>query len=224
MTYGYIKTDRPTQSTGKQLKDILDRNNDAKIVEESPDGGHKEFSRLLRKLRNGDTLITASVTKLAPRHEEAAIIYQKLCGRSINLQFLKEPHLNTETFTSAIARLNMNSKKNPLTGKEVAKATEIAHLIVEEQIKTAYEESEKNHAGLSERTRQGMLLARLGGKQIGSEKGSRYTTKKSVEIKKTIELYSQDFRGSMPDTALIRLCGCSRGSFYKYKKELREGR
>lgn len=222
MTYGYVKTDRPTQSTGKQLKDILVHNDGVKIVEESPDGGHKELARLLKKLRNGDTLITASVTKLAPRYEEAAIIYQKLCSRVINIQFLKEPYLNTEIFTSAITRLN--SKTNPLTRDEVVKATEIARLIAEEQIRTAYEESEKNHTDLSERTRQGMLLARLGGKQIGSEKGSRYTTKKSVEIKKTIELYSQDFRGSMPDTALIRLCGCSRGSFYKYKKELREGR
>ena len=36
------------------------------------------------------------------------------------------------------------------------------------------------------------------------------------------ELHSKDFGGSLDDPDIIKLCGCSKNSYYKYKKELKE--
>ena len=39
--------------------------------------------------------------------------------------------------------------------------------------------------------------------------------------KAIIKKHSKDFGGSLEDPDVIKLCGCSRNSYYKYKKELK---
>ena len=43
--------------------------------------------------------------------------------------------------------------------------------LAKEQIKLAFEQSEKEVADLHQRTREGLLTARLNGKQVGRKKG-----------------------------------------------------
>ena len=45
--------------------------------------------------------------------------------------------------------------------------------------------------------------------------------KNTVEAKRLIRKYSRDFEGSLSDKECIVLIGISRGSYYKYKQELR---
>jgi hypothetical protein len=52
-------------------------------------------------------------------------------------------------------------------------------------------------------------------------KGATLTTKKSVQYKAIIQKHSKDFGGSLEDPDVIKLCGCSRNSYYKYKKEMK---
>ena len=71
------------------------------------------------------------------------------------------------------------------------------------------------------------LTALLGHEPTPDEKadlksGTKLTTKKSVEAKKLIRKYSKDFNGALADKDCIRLIGCARGSYYKYKREIRE--
>ena len=47
------------------------------------------------------------------------------------------------------------------------------------------------------------------------------TTKKYIECKAIIQKHSKDFGGSLEDPDVIKLCGCSRNSYYKYKRELK---
>ena len=37
-----------------------------------------------------------------------------------------------------------------------------------------------------------------------------------------IKKHSKEFGGSLEDPDVIKLCGCSRNSYYKYKKETKE--
>lgn len=39
--------------------------------------------------------------------------------------------------------------------------------------------------------------------------------------KAIIKKHSKDFGGSLENPDVIKLCGCSRNSYYKYKKELK---
>ena len=46
-------------------------------------------------------------------------------------------------------------------------------------------------------------------------------TEKSVKSKEMIQKYSRDFSGGLNDAECIKLIGISRGSYYKYKRELK---
>jgi len=69
--------------------------------------------------------------------------------------------------------------------------------------------------------RKGMREAKNRGAHIGLPKGTRLTTKKSLECKAIIQKHSKDFGGSLEDPDVIKLCCCSRNSYYKYKKEIK---
>ena len=55
---------------------------------------------------------------------------------------------------------------------------------------------------------------------IGTPKGAKLTTKKSVEMKKLIQEKSKYFNGSINDKDLIKITGLTPNTFYKYKREL----
>ena len=56
--------------------------------------------------------------------------------------------------------------------------------------------------------------------QKGQKKGTKLTTKKSIECKKQILKYSKSFNGSLSDIEVMKLTGLARNTYYKYKKEL----
>lgn len=66
-------------------------------------------------------------------------------------------------------------------------------------------------------------FARLNGKQIGQREGIHLTTKKSVNAKQIIKTHSKDFGGTLSDDECIKLCGISRNTYYKYKRDLKQG-
>ena len=93
--------------------------------------------------------------------------------------------------------------------------------LAERQIRLAFEQSEKEVEDLHQRTKEGMETARLNGKRIGQPKGAKLVTKKSVEAKEQIVKYSKDFQGTLDDAECMKLVGVARGTYYKYKRELK---
>lgn len=73
----------------------------------------------------------------------------------------------------------------------------------------------------SVKIKKGLLKRKLAGEQVGLQKGTKLTTKKSVTAKEFIKLYSADFDGDLTDKEVMNKIGhISRNSYYKYKKEL----
>jgi hypothetical protein len=66
-----------------------------------------------------------------------------------------------------------------------------------------------------------MREAKKNGVKIGLPQGATLTTKKSINCKTIIQKHSKDFGGSLEDPDVIKICGCSRNSYYKYKRELK---
>lgn len=93
-------------------------------------------------------------------------------------------------------------------------------LLAKEQIKLAFEQSEKEVHDLRQRTREGLQTAKLAGKQIGQIQGQKLVTKKSIAAKEIIQKHNKAFGGSLNDAETIRQTGISKKTFYKYKKEL----
>ena len=178
----------------------------------------KKLQNLLKKLKPGDTVVFDSVSRMSRDAEEGWKLYEKLYHEGINLVFLKEPHINTDTYKNTLA------SSVPLTDTEVDFILEGINkyllALAKQQIKLAFLQAEKEVQDLRQRTREGLITAKLNGKQVGCVKGTKLTTKKSIEAKKQILKYSKDFNGTLKDTEVMKLIEISRNSYYKYKRQL----
>lgn len=222
MIYGYCRISSKKQSSERQVRNIRKEFPEAIIVEEVFTGTkmyeRRKFQKLLKTIKPGDTVIFDSVSRMSRDAEEGFRLYEELYHKGINLVFLKEPHINTDTYKNTLA------SSVPLTGTEVDFILEGINkylmALAKEQIKLAFLQAEKEVQDLKQRTREGLITAKLNGKQVGCVKGTKLTTKKSIEAKKQILKYSKDFNGTLKDTEAMKLIGISRNSYYKYKKEM----
>ena len=76
---------------------------------------------------------------------------------------------------------------------------------------------------MRQRTKEGIETARINGKHIGLASGTKLVTKRSIECKEKIHKYSRDFDGMLSDKECIQLIGIARGTYYKYKREIKDG-
>ena len=221
-TYGYCRISTRQQSIDRQIRNIKKIYNSAIIVTESYTGtttDRPEWKKLYKKLQTGDTIIFDSVSRMSRNAYEGFALYEKLYNNGIELVFLKEPHINTSTYKKAL------QNNVALTGTNVDYILEGVNkylmALAKEQIRLAFEQSEKEVEDLHQRTREGIETARLNGKQIGQIKGAKLTTKKSIESKKKIIEYCKDFNGTLSDADCMKLIGLARNTYYKYKRELK---
>lgn len=222
--YGYCRISTGKQNIERQVRNIQSTFPDAVIVKEVYTGtkfqGRKELDKILDKVQSGDTIIFDSVSRMSRNAEDGYKLYEKLFRKGISLVFLKEPHINTETYKKAM------SNQISLTGDKVDLILEGVNRylmeLAKEQIRIAFEQAEKEVSDLHQRTKEGIETARLNGKQIGQAKGITYETQKAKVAKDIIRRHNKSFGGSLTDTETMKQAGISRKSFYKYKRELRE--
>jgi DNA invertase Pin-like site-specific DNA recombinase len=220
--YGYCRISTSKQSIERQHRNILASYPDAIIVDEVFTGtkieGRKEFTKLLSKVSKGDTIVFDSVSRMSRDAVEGFKLYEELFNKGIELVFIKEQHINTETYKKALTN---NIQLTGTAVDEILKGVNKYLLaLAKEQIIIAFNQSEKEVKDLQQRTAEGIETARLNGKQIGQKQGVKLTTKKSVDTKQDIIKYSKDFQGTLKDIEVMKLTGLSRNTYYKYKKEL----
>ena len=222
MRYGYCRISRPKQSIERQIRNIKEAYPEAVIIQEiftRTRMERKEWMKLVRQIKEGDTIIFDSVSRMSGNAEEGFSAYEDLYNKGVNLIFLKEPHINTETYKKAL------ENNIALTGSSVDLILEGVNRylmeLAKEQIRLAFVQSEKEVFDLHQRTKEGIATARLNGKQIGRQKNAHVVTKKSIKAKEIIKRVSRDFDGNLTDAEVIELVGLARNTYYKYKRELR---
>ena len=230
--YGVARISTGKQNIERQVRNIQAKYPIAKIIKETYTGtkleGRKEFENLLKILKTGDTLVFDSVSRMSRNSEEGCQLYEELFNKGINLIFLKESYINTEIYRKALdnqikVELNTGNQATDELMQTIIRAlNKYTIALAKEQIKKAFDQSEKEVKDLHTRTSEGILTAKLNGKQIGQKKGVKLTTKKSVEAKALIIKYSKDFDGVLSDKEVIKLIDVSRNSYYKYKSALKE--
>ena len=217
----YARISTPKQNIDRQIRNIKAAYPKAIILQDEYTGtklSRPNFDKLLKNVTKGDLIVFDSVSRMSRNATDGFMVYQELYNNGVELVFLKEPQINTQTYKKAVA----SSVK--LTGTAVDYILEgINKYLMElakEQIKLAFEQAEKEVTDLRQRTKEGIITARLNGKQIGHQKGVKLTTQKSIAAKEIIRIHLIDFGGSLNNTECQRLAGISRNSFYKYKQEL----
>lgn len=220
--YGYCRISTAKQSIERQIRNITAYDSTAIIYQEAFSGTklneRKEFTKLLKRVKEGDTIIFDSVSRMSRNADDGIKLYLELFDKGINLVFLKEHHIDTDTYKSAL----QNNIK--MTGDDVdyilKGINEYLKRLATKQIKLAFEQSEKEVADLQQRTKEGIETARLNGKQIGQRQGTKLNVKKTQPAKAIILKHNKDFNGNLNDTETMQLAKISRNTFYKYKKQL----
>ena len=223
MIYGYVRVSTKTQSIERQIRNIKKAYPEALICQEAFTGttmNRPVFAKLLSKVKKGDTIVFDSVSRMARNYEDGFKVYESLYRNDIDLLFIKEPQINTTTYKQA------KNKVLPLTNTTVDFILEGINnyllALAREQILLAFKVAQQEVDDLHQRTKEGLLTAKLNGKILGRKRNSRIITSKAIEDKKTILKYSKQFNGLLPDVEVMKLCSCSRKTYYKYKKELLE--
>lgn len=182
--YGYVRISTPKQNIERQIRNIRAEYPAAVIVQDEYTGtklSRPQWSKLYDKLTAVDTVVFDSVSRMSRNAEDGFAIYETLFHRGVTLIFLKEPHINTETYRRAL------TNGVPLTGTNVDFILEGVNryllALAKEQIHLAFEQAEKEVADLHQRTKEGIETARLNGKQIGQRSGVKLTTQKSIKGK-----------------------------------------
>jgi len=221
--YGYCRISTPQQNIERQERNIKAAYPDAVLVSEAYTGTKIErpkWSRLLARVVKGDTIVFDSVSRMSRDAADGYAAYEDLYSRGVTLVFLKEPHINTDTYRAA---MSVSLPKTDTKVDILLDAVEQFMLaLAKEQIQLAFDQSEKEVKDLHQRTSEGIKTAKLNGKQIGQPKGAKLTTKKSIAAKQIIKQHAKEFGGSLSDPEVIKLAGISRNSYYKYKRELTE--
>ena len=223
MIYGYCRISTNKQSIDRQIRNIKASYPEAVIVEEIYTGtkfqGRDKLDKIIKSVKTGDSIVFDSVSRMSRNAEEGMILYRELYERGISLIFLKEPHINTDTYKAALSnQLNMTGDDVDLILKGI---NEYLMRLAEKQIEIAFDQAQKEVDDLRQRTKEGIETARLNGKQIGRVTGKKYVTKKEREAKKQIIKYSKDFEGTLKDIDVIRLIGIAKGSFLAFCRILR---
>lgn len=220
-TYGYCRVSTMKQRVERQIENIKSKYPDAIIIAESYTGtkmDRPKWTKLYKQLREGDTIVFDEVSRMSRDAEEGFKVYKELYEKGINLIFLKESTLNTDNFRKTM--------QIALTGETIADmyietTNKVLLILAENQIKAAFETAEHEVDFLHQRISEGVRRAQAEGKRVGVESGRKLTTKKSIAAKEIIKKHSKDFDGTLSDADVIKLIGCARGSYYKWKRELR---
>ena len=147
--YGYCRISTAKQSIDRQIRNIKAEYPTAHIVQEAYTGTsilRPEWLKLYRVLKSGDMVVFDSVSRMSRNAEEGFTLYEDLYHKGIRLVFLKEHHIDTETYKKAL------SGSIAMTGTNVdfilKGINEYLMALAKEQIKLAFEKTEKEVADL----------------------------------------------------------------------------
>ena len=237
--YGYCRVSTMKQTFNRQIETIKEKYPDAIFITDSTTGRNFDrpgWTKMMKALKPGETIVFDEVSRMSRDAEEGFQIYQELYKAGVNLVFIAEPHINTSVFRE-VAQAPETGDKD-LDETLIKGLNEYLMRLAEKQIQIAFEKSQsevdhnsrRTSKALKEKQKQNEELKvlypdtykdRPEYSQIGQPKGAKLTTKKSIEAKEIILKRSKDFNGDLSDLEVMKLTGIARGTYYKYKRELK---
>lgn len=225
--YGYARISTKKQNIERQIRNIILEYPTAKIYQEIYTGTKFQSREILKKLLNevkkGDTIVFDSVSRMSRDAKEGIKQYFELYEKGVNLVFLKERYIDTDTFRKSIEE-TIGETGNEIADIYIGATNKVIRILASKQIEKAFEQAQKEVDDLQQRTCEGIETARRNGKLIGgaATKGKKKTTKLSIEAKEKILKHSKSFGGNMGNKELMDYCRISEPTLLKYKKEIRQ--
>lgn len=235
---GICRKSRANQNIERQVRNILNKYPNARIIKITCSGakviGYKDFEKVIKEVKENKKnknykLVFDSASRMSRDSEGGCELYEDLFNHNVSIEFLKEPQINTDVFRKT---LNNQIELQAKTGNEatdklintvIQALNDYTIALAKEQIKKVFDEAETELKNIHQRTSEGLLTAKLNGKRVGTPKGTKLTTKKSIEAKEIIIKHYKVFgNGTLNATETMKLAGIDKNTFYKYKRELLE--
>lgn len=234
MIVGYARVSTPTQRLDRQIKNLKEAYPDIIIVAEVFTGStdnRPKWKKLMRQCRAGivDKLVFDEVSRFSRNAQEAIEEYRELYNLGVELEFLKEPHINSSIYRQASERKididtsAMDSDTANLINTVIAGLNDYLLAVAERQIFLAFEHAQQERELLSKRTSEGLMAAKLMGSKVGRQKGEKIKTKK---MKKAMRLIRKHYKGcgngNLTATETFTLAEITKSTFYRYIQVMRE--
>lgn len=242
--YGYCRISTGKQSIDRQITNILRSEPAAEIVKEVYTGrttARPQWQKLKRKAltaaAGGEsvTIIFDEVSRMSRNAAEGIKEYKELYSAGVDLVFLKDHSCDTAAFKQAAAAA-LTIPTDGASGEigDFLKALEAAinkliESLASSSIKAAFERSQSEVDYLRQRTKEGIQASpKKSGRPAG--KASK-PSKIGREIITEISKHHKDLHGGqgLNDNEIIELIkgrhggkGCSRNTYYLYKKALED--
>ena len=198
---GICRKSRANQNIERQVRNILNKYPNARIIKITCSGakviGYKDFEKVIKEVKDNKKnknykLVFDSASRMSRDSEGGCELYEDLFNHNVSIEFLKEPQINTDVFRKT---LNNQIELQAKTGNEatdklintvIQALNDYTIALAKEQIKKVFDEAETELKNIHQRTSEGLLTAKLNGKRVGTPKGTKLTTKKSIEAKEII--------------------------------------
>ena len=193
MIYGYARVSTENQNLDRQIEELLKYGiNEKNLFVDKVSGKNfdrENYRKLMKKIKKGDLLIIKSLDRLGRNYDMIIEEWKRITSyKGIDILVIDMPILDTR------------EKENGLISKFI---TDIVL-----QVLSFVAENERTN--ISQRTKEGLKIARLKGKQIG-----RPTTK----LPSNFNLILNDYLcGNITSNEAINSLKISRGTFFKLVK------
>lgn len=230
MIYGYARVSTMQQDIDRQITAIKERYPDAVIMKDAFTGktmNRPEWDALYKSLEKGDVIVFDEVSRMSRDAEEGYETYMKLYDMGVDLIFLKDANVNTESYRKAteysISEVKSgNGDLDELINGILTYINRFMKAKVREDIRLAFKKAEeelqrrsdRQKGGIEERKKNNKKLKVLYGddavnhpeyRQIGRQEGDKLNIKKQEPIKALIRKYSKDFDGTLKDAEVLAI-------------------
>lgn len=193
--FGYVRISSKDQSEARQIKNMLDAGIDERDIYIDNQSG-KNFERpqyqALKdpsRLREGDTIVFDSITRMGRNMDETLKEYRWFVENGINLEFIKEPMINTNSETDDV----------------ILKAIQQAVLV----ILTAFAEKERSD----------IRIRQAEGIEAAKKKGTKFGRPLKTLPEEWDDLYLQWKNGQIKAIEFMDLVRMKKSTFYKKVNE-----
>ena len=234
ITVGYARVSTPKQKLERQIANLKTAYPGIVIIAEVYTGStdnRPKWIKLMRQCRAGvvGKLVFDEVSRFSRNAEEAVKEYKELYELGIELEFLKEPHINSSIYRQASERRidistdSMDEDTANLIKTVIEGLNDYLLAVAEKQIYLAFEHAQNERELLSKRTSEGLKQAKLMGSKVGRQKGDKIITRKQKRavriIRKKYELFDG---GYLTATECYKACNVSKSTFYRYLQQMQE--
>ena len=193
--FGYVRISSKDQNEARQIKNMLDvgvHERDIYIDKQSGKNFDRPQYQAMKdpsRSREGDTIVFDSITRMGRNMDETLKEYRWFVENGINLEFIKEPMINTNSETDDV----------------ILKAIQQAVLV----ILTAF--AEKERSDIRVRQAEGIEAAK--------RKGIKFGRPSKTLPEEWDELYLKWKNGQIKAVEFMDRAGMKKSTFYKKVKE-----